>query len=951
MDNAQQPANWNQFLSVVKTKLDEQHLDSGRVLSTLYSYTAEEKGTHFEGLRDAIADVSNTYGLGLSGNNIENIFQTAPFLVSDSSLPVTPEENEHIRESDHTSSDGGMPSLINRDKYETDINDKLAQQAQENAVEELRKSQEKQLSQEQIEQAKKEALEKLNKTQLSATEEGKAIEDFKRKEAFKEILIRNQTADATIQEQHELLAKQLEKSEEGVQLKEGQLSAAERVRRRSGELMKERAEQRKEFSEIDPEAVKQLANKKKLTDAEITQLRRYRYLRSLDEREKRSNIRNIDGWTKRFDRLDRNQQEILLRKLLARQHRRVHWDVWKIFEQKQVGKHSKTPLKTLSRHERRNLLAYQKAELQKKQQSAMQKISILRRILSMLSQESEIDSQYVSSEFSDYRGSNNGGGGSGFNPFDIYQRGKSMYDNFNKAKNAFNYLRNLGQGAEALGGGSGAAAGGAGAAGAGAGAAGGGLAAAAPWIALAIVIILIIVLIIILLLQNPTPSNPYTPLSCGDEDSYIPYYQKESSFFVENGSIAKSGMDKILNDYFGMTFLIADHNNQIITTQDSYFAVALSNAKSFLTTTCLLYGHISSQKYAQNYANTFGSYLIGKQVKNPYTVKVAFEYTDKSTAPQCYPDVRKGNAQIILIDYINLNKCTSDNQLSFRVAQGLSQALILQQQLAAAQSNIFTSFKTAVTSKGKLTTIPTQQCLTQTGDNQYVACFDDMVGSYLTYPYYIDLITTNRTDFSDYKDSYPTYYNFAKTNLFDGVEFINLQLTSADIQSVVGTVESIMSCEVDKEDRYHAPPPGCVNTLTISQDFKTSLNNSYPFFQCGSFIIHAQTLLKWPHFGDNNNSVYGWYTYRPDHSQDGYTFIPNKERGSDLQDGDIIIYRSTKSSDPGHTAMVMSVQRDLFHFRVMEANYVGGVTWFRNTALDDDLGRGANIVGWYRRKV
>ncbi len=186
-----------------------------------------------------------------------------------------------------------------------------------------------------------------------------------------------------------------------------------------------------------------------------------------------------------------------------------------------------------------------------------------------------------------------------------------------------------------------------------------------------------------------------------------------------------------------------------------------------------------------------------------------------------------------------------------------------------------------------------------------------------------------------------------------------IPVPSGSLGGLVNAVNQILTCE---GGGAHAPYPSCVRNLNIPQSFKNNLNATYPNFQCGQFIWSAQHLLGWPVFPGNVGSVFQWYSMNSGHRQAGYSFICNPYRvggcttskinqaGGAIAPGDIIIYGSTGRSDPGHIATVVTVQGNEFTIRVVEANYRHGVTWFRWTNLNDNLGRGANILGWWRKQ-
>lgn len=193
----------------------------------------------------------------------------------------------------------------------------------------------------------------------------------------------------------------------------------------------------------------------------------------------------------------------------------------------------------------------------------------------------------------------------------------------------------------------------------------------------------------------------------------------------------------------------------------------------------------------------------------------------------------------------------------------------------------------------------------------------------------------------------------------DQLSDLGAPLSTGSLDSLVNAVNQILTCE---GGGAHAPYPYCVRNLNIPQQFKNNLNATYPNFACGQFIWSAQGVLGWPVFPGNVGSVFQWYTMNPGHRQNGYNFVCNpyqvnncptsktSQSSGAIAPGDIILYGSTGRSDPGHIAIVIDAKSDLFTVRVAEANYRHGVTWFRWTNLRDDLGRGADILGWWRKK-
>ncbi|HSD99092.1 MAG TPA: CHAP domain-containing protein [Patescibacteria group bacterium] len=205
---------------------------------------------------------------------------------------------------------------------------------------------------------------------------------------------------------------------------------------------------------------------------------------------------------------------------------------------------------------------------------------------------------------------------------------------------------------------------------------------------------------------------------------------------------------------------------------------------------------------------------------------------------------------------------------------------------------------------------------------------------------------------------------------------------SPDISLLVTVVNDIATCEHTAIGGWHPPTPLCLTGLRIGnivngttgidlQGFLDDVNRGYPNFQCGQFIWAVQKyVLNWPVFPGNVATVYQWYQQYKN-TMPGYVFIDNPDNpalignnraihaaagtgalgqgAANILPGDIIIYGSTGGNDPGHIAIVTVVQSDNFTITVAEANYHSGAIDLRPTNLNDGLGRGAYILGWWRR--
>lgn len=200
---------------------------------------------------------------------------------------------------------------------------------------------------------------------------------------------------------------------------------------------------------------------------------------------------------------------------------------------------------------------------------------------------------------------------------------------------------------------------------------------------------------------------------------------------------------------------------------------------------------------------------------------------------------------------------------------------------------------------------------------------------------------------------------------------LNSPSNNQDVANITLVATTIQLCEKTPLGFWLPPAPVCaltilgLNILSPGDllNFARAIIAAYPDFQCGQFIWAAERyILHWPVFPGNVNSVFEWYLIdRATHSLPGYTWISNPDLASHRPDpaniaaGDIILYGSTGHTDPGHIAIVIDLPKDKngnvdhFNITVSEANYHHGAIDIRPTNLFDDLGRGANILGWWRR--
>ncbi len=189
--------------------------------------------------------------------------------------------------------------------------------------------------------------------------------------------------------------------------------------------------------------------------------------------------------------------------------------------------------------------------------------------------------------------------------------------------------------------------------------------------------------------------------------------------------------------------------------------------------------------------------------------------------------------------------------------------------------------------------------------------------------------------------------------------------TPQNVAALVSVAQEVETCERWRYG-FHAPSPSCLIGLNLPatfgpeiKGFVNDVNRGYANYQCGQYIWSAQRyVLNWPLFPGNVGVVYDWYTIHASHTLQGYVWIPNPDNPAwgnssspaNIMPGDILLYGPVNGSDPGHVAIVTTVQSDSFNIVVTEANYYHGAIDIRPTNLHDGLGRGAYILGWWRRQ-
>lgn len=367
-------------------------------------------------------------------------------------------------------------------------------------------------------------------------------------------------------------------------------------------------------------------------------------------------------------------------------------------------------------------------------------------------------------------------------------------------------------------------------------------------IGVGLVVLFVIILVIILLSGSGNFYTIGTPEqeTCGDTTFLVPDVQDELTQFAnETDPVFHVADLPIIN---GST------NQQ---TTD-----AVSAYKTIWNTLCILYGHIPSGLSGPNGFNTFSRLLLGDYVQQ-LTIKGKKTWTwayklgkgaisgelvkddngklakkpkgslievwvdpDDTSQPSCtvqfWPKAQVGNKSAIEMEFINTQACGTPYALQFLITQALSHAVIVQQADVLGKSDLLTNFETNAYTASNL--LPTNSCqgtfglvyggvdgkvftkgTSPIGENtknqQERNCFGDMVGAYLTYPWFFDgssaLITPMATPtatltpsltptastssatlvsspLSDYPSGqWQNYYTFAKQYLFDNVDFVS----------------------------------------------------------------------------------------------------------------------------------------------------------------------------------
>ena len=738
-----QALNWNQLIG------DLQRAGEYGTISQLYAGSAEEAGSHFEGLRETISSALRL--LGQETSSTEAIFQTAPFNVAETSSPRDEPDEERIKEKGGQGRGDGIGGpLIDHDKYESGILDNLHEDNLHNAIDELDKIRNRE-------------GEHANLTDEQIREKTAA--------KFEEILTKNSDGEqAVLNQQQALIDKLKQQTEVDPQV----IAELEESKRRTAAMRNKEREKRAEemekmHKEDDIERIEKkladakakdprLRNEKILTKHELSRYNHYDYLRSLQER---GNISDVASWRKRFAACKTpEEQNRLLRQLLYRQHRDNRFETRQIFNrqvQKRnifTGKLENRNIKILSRKQRRSVLNSQRQNQQKR--LARKGISpqprgflhkMGRKIASNLSAYEEVSPEYVEWEYiqqSPQRRSSNSGGG--MSPFDAYQKAKSIENNINNAKKAFDFLKslgNIGKATEGVGSASGAV---------------GGAGASAPvWgpiVGVILLIILIIVLVIVMIMTGPNTQQPSLVIEQVQCD--------KNSFQVVNGD---ANYASLLGQYMGIHM-----GPHILQPQYS------TTVQQIFLDTCIMFGYQQDTLLTKGNLNSLGTLAVGtltQRAMNPG--KPPTPNGSKSIALLVYIDSASDGSAICsmvkndpLYQWKNTNgrinwtlmnpSFCSGTQLQFLLAQTYAYTLLEQQKFLSSlkgeqSTDMLQKFKTEpATGPGVVNAdglLPTDACQNSNPnvqdpkdpDKQQIDCFADMVGEYVTYGFYLNTST------------------------------------------------------------------------------------------------------------------------------------------------------------------------------------------------------------------
>lgn len=179
----------------------------------------------------------------------------------------------------------------------------------------------------------------------------------------------------------------------------------------------------------------------------------------------------------------------------------------------------------------------------------------------------------------------------------------------------------------------------------------------------------------------------------------------------------------------------------------------------------------------------------------------------------------------------------------------------------------------------------------------------------------------------DFKDAHADYYNWAKTNLFDGLEFYTVATNSAGSGAsatdlvdytlkLAGALEK--ACPPGNTSNIgHVPniPGGCQDTLKQSKGgaFEDKVINGFQPpqpLQCIMFV-YGITL----HF---NKPIILTDAKNEAQKQPNYDYIPGSSGIGKLQAGDFMVWTN---AGPGHIAVVTAVNATANSYTITDANW------------------------------
>ena len=262
-------------------------------------------------------------------------------------------------------------------------------------------------------------------------------------------------------------------------------------------------------------------------------------------------------------------------------------------------------------------------------------------------------------------------------------------------------------------------------------------------------------------------------------------------------------------------------------------------------------------------------------------------------------------------------------------------------------NGIFSSFQKTLYSTNAKNDLQTFNCQIGPSDAE---CFPDMIGEYLTYQHYIhdaSLHGNKKATFSDFKTGvFASWYDFAKKNIFDNIEYDQLNSGSGYADYLVSEISKNCPVIVYKD---RSTGPSFVNkknqdcllkispplTTTVLTALQLSVNTDTSL-QCVGFARAVAFGANGADIGLNNAKD---YAYTP--AAKGYIFINNTANAT-IQIGDIPIWDYGNGGQ--HIAIVTKVDGTT-RFEVAEANGGSGTVDKANSVRND-----STLKGWLRFK-